>query len=440
MIHIILALWVSFIVTTFYRRIQGKNIKNLNLKGPVIIAMNHPNAFTDPTVINFLTYPIRLKYLARGDAFKPGLANWFFEQLGIVPIFRIQDGGKEGLKKNDESYKRVNQLLKRKGKVIVFAEGLCIQERRLRPLKKGVPRMVFGAYDFLKTDNLIVVPVGINYSNPGKFRSTVFYNVGEPILVKDFIEDYKQNAARAYNKFLEVLEPKMKELITHINNKDYDDVVFAIEELCKKDMLTEQQLICKNLEHDFMVTKQITEKVNLAEINNKEILEKFKTKSKIYFNQLKKHKLKDWLINSNQNKFVTPVFLVLRILALLIFSPLYLIGLIGNYLPFFLTQFIAKKIVKKNKEFYSSVIIAVSLVLFLINYLLWFFISYVFSPTVFWPIAICLILTLCAWFSLYYHPFLVKTLGIIRIIKNKALKYSLLQSRKELLTLISVME
>jgi 1-acyl-sn-glycerol-3-phosphate acyltransferase len=434
MIHIILGLWLSFIVTTFYRRIQGKNIKNLKVKGPVIIAMNHPNAFTDPTVINFLTYPIRLKYLARGDAFKPGLANWFFEQLGIVPIFRIQDGGKEGLKKNDESYKRVNQLLKRKGKVIVFAEGLCIQERRLRPLKKGVPRMVFGAYDFLKTDDLIVVPVGINYSNPSKFRSYVFYNVGEPILVKDFIDEYKQNAARANNKFLEVLEPKMKALITHINNKEYDEVVFAIEELCKKDMLTEQQLNRRNLEHDFIITQQITEKVNKA---NETILDEFKNKSKIYFNQLKKYQLKDWLINPNQNKFVTPLFLLLRVIALLIFSPIYLLGLLGNYLPFVFTQILTKKIVKKNKEFYSSVIIATSLVLFLVNYLLLFFISYAFSPTVFWPIGICLILALCAGFSLHYHPFLVKTMGMARILKNKSLKNSLLQSRNELLSLIN---
>ncbi len=437
MIHIILGVWISFLATAFYKRIQAKNIKNLKVKGPVIIAMNHPNAFTDPTIINFLTHPIRLKYLARGDAFKPGIGSWFLEQLGIVPIFRIQDGGKEGLKKNDESYMRVNQLLKKNSKIIVFAEGLCVQERRLRPLKKGVPRMVFGAYDFLKTENLTVVPVGLNYSNPSKFRSTVFYNIGEPILVKDFIEDYKKNPARAYNKFLQVLEPKMKELITHINNKEYDDVVFNIEELCKKDLLKQQKLNYKNLEHDFIISQQITEKVNKAEINYKEILDEFKTKSKIYFNQLKKHKLKDWLINPNQTKFINPFFLMLRVFALLIFSPLFLLGLFGNYLPFFLTQFFTKKIVKKGKEFYSSVIIACSLVLFLINYILWFFISYVYSPSIFWPLGICLILALCAWFSLYYHPFYKKTTGIFRILTNIELKNSLFHSRTELLSLIN---
>ena len=116
------------------------------------------------------------------------------------------------------------------------------------------------------------------------------------------------------------------------------------------------------------------------------------------------------------------IFLFLRIITLIIFSPIYLVGLIGNYLPFFLTQFITKKIVKNGKEFYSSVIMATSMILFLINYLLWFFICYAFATTLFYPLAVCLILALCAWFSLYYKPFYKKTMGMAVLLKNKALK------------------
>lgn len=90
---------ITFFLPAFYKRIQGKNLSELNVKGPVIIAMNHPNAFTDPIYIAYLSYPLRVSYLARGDAFKPGLVSYLLEKIGIVPIFRIQDGGKEGLKK-----------------------------------------------------------------------------------------------------------------------------------------------------------------------------------------------------------------------------------------------------------------------------------------------------------------------------------------------------
>src|SRR6478609_8350002 len=116
---------VSFVLPVFYKRVQSKNIHFLKTKGPVIIAMNHPNAFTDPIYLTYLTYPTRLNYLARGDVFKPGFASFMLEQIGIIPIFRVRDGGKEGLKKNDESYQVVNKLLARDGKIMVFAEGLC---------------------------------------------------------------------------------------------------------------------------------------------------------------------------------------------------------------------------------------------------------------------------------------------------------------------------
>ena len=93
MIWHLLKFWTSFLLPVFYKRIQVKNMENLKLHGPAIIVMNHPNAFIDPVAISMTCYPPQLKYLARGDVFKPGLASWFFEKLGIVPIFRIQDGG-----------------------------------------------------------------------------------------------------------------------------------------------------------------------------------------------------------------------------------------------------------------------------------------------------------------------------------------------------------
>ena len=109
--------WLSFLVPTFYKRIETHDLHHLYTGDPVIVAMNHPNAFTDPIAMSYRTFPFRLYYMARGDAFKPGIISWLLEQIGIVPIFRIQDAGQEGLKRNDEAYRRVNRLLERNGKV-----------------------------------------------------------------------------------------------------------------------------------------------------------------------------------------------------------------------------------------------------------------------------------------------------------------------------------
>ena len=436
MIWHLIKYWITFFLPAFYKRIQGKNTERLSIKGPAIIAMNHPNAFTDPILFSYLIYPARTHYLARGDAFKPGLIAWLLERIGIVPIYRMQDGGKEGLKKNDEAYRRVNKLLKKNSKIMVFAEGLCVQERRLRPLKKGVARMIFGAYEALNNDQLVVYPVGVNYDAPDKFRSNVFYNVGEPILVKDFSLLYNENPTKAYNVFLQLLSAKMKELITHIDNRNYDQVVYQIECLCKKDWIKNQRLNYKNLEHDFMVTKQITEKVNTAVINNIEAVNQFKIKATDYFEELNQHQLEDSIIRLHQTKSFTFYHLTFRFILLLAGLPLYLIGLLGNYAPLVLTHKLTKKIAK-TKEFYSSFAIGFAMILFSANYILWFNILYAFSPSIIWPMLLCLMLIFCGWFCLYYYHFKSKTPGIIRAFKNKRLLNQLSEKRTTLIDFIN---
>ncbi len=437
MVWHILKNWAALLIPAFYKRIQGKNIQHLRVKGPVIIAMNHPNAFTDPVAFTNITYPLRLKYLARGDAFKPGLVAWLLEQIGIVPIYRMQDGGLDGLKKNDAAYRRVNQLLKKNAKIIVFAEGICVQERRLRPLKKGVARMVFGAYHALPHDNLVVVPVGVNYSKPNHFRSTLFYNVGEPIPVKDFIAHFRENPARANTLFLQTLEPRMRGLITHIRDKRYDEAVYMAETLLKRSLLKARGLSHKNLEQDFDILKEITETVNMAVETRHETVDEFMHTGKAYFKELEQQQLRDWLINPDLNNRVTPKSVLLRQALLVLGWPLHIVGVIGNYGAYRLTKTLTKKILKKNVEFYSSIFIGIGMFLFLLNYLAWFLIFWLFLPNLLWAIIGCLVLAQCGWFSLYYHPFRLKTRGMAKILRNPALATKLAQQRKELMDLLN---
>jgi len=436
MVYHFLKTLVSVVLPVFYKRVQAKNLHYLKAKGPVIIAMNHPNAFADPIYLTYLAYPTRLNYLARGDVFKPGFASYMLEKIGIIPIFRVRDGGKEGLKKNDESYLIVNKLLAKKGKIMVFAEGLCIQERRLRPLKKGVARMVFGAFEAINDENLMVIPVGVNYSQPDKFRSTLFYNIGEPILVKDFIEEYKVNVAKAQNRFLQHLEPRMKTLITHINDTENDVLVFQVEELMKRDLLKKQGLCYKKLEDDFKVLQEITEKVNTASEKQPELLQEIKPLLTHYFDALEKNGLKDWLVNPLFSNQITYLNLSFRVVLLFLGFPLYALGFMFNYIPLISSHLITLKMIK-NREFYSSFAVGIGMLLFWINYSVLFFITAHYSPNPLWPILICSVFILCGIFSLYYHPFVKKTKGLFRVLRNKSLNSQLKHQRENIVSLIN---
>lgn len=414
----IIKYYLCFIIATYFRRTQVKNAKYLKVKGPVIIAMNHPNAFMDPIAFTVLIYPPRVFYLARGDAFKKGIVTVLLESLGIIPIFRIQDGGKEGLKKNDETYERVNTLLKRNKKIIVFAEGLCVQERRLRPLKKGVPRMVFGAFESENLKDLTVVPVGVNYSDPDQFRGDIFFNIGKPIKVSDYWENYKEAPAKTMNQFLGDLAPRMKELTIHINHKHNEKLIGHLEEIYKYKFYKKHHYKTNNLEHGFSFSTKIVDVVNKAEEIHPEKVKALYEKTKHYTGNLNKHDIKDWLINPAKQTQITYISFILRCMLIVISSPFYIIGLIGNYVPYKLTHMITRKMVKLP-EFKSSFNMGIGATLFLVYYPLQFFILKAFLPNGWAALLVVLIFILCGYICLQLSPFRKKTKGIYKTLQLK---------------------
>ncbi len=415
----IVKFYMGFVIATYFKRYKLKGAHNIKVKGPVIIAINHPNGFMDPIAFTGLIYPPRVRYLARGDAFKKGIVTMLLESLGIIPIYRIQDGGKEGLKKNDETYDRVNYLLKHNKKIIIFAEGLCIQERRLRPLKKGVPRMIFGSMESGELNNLTVVPVGLNYSHPSQFRSTAFINIGEPIKVLDYMEAYKEAPAKTMNQFIADLTPRMRELIVHIEHPQTEKVIENIEEIYKQEFFKKEKLNVKNPEHDFLFSTRVTEIITKAEENQPEKVKELEIISTDYLSELKKSGLKDWLIAPDKQLRINYFTIILRSLLLIITLPIYIRGLLGNYIPYVLTDIITRKKVRVV-EFKASFRIGIGAVLLLLFYNLQFFTAKAMAPNYWWAFLVIFISALTGFACLHLSPFRKKTIGMCRILKLRS--------------------
>jgi len=428
---------MSLSLNSFYKRIKVKNKRVLEADAPMILALNHPNAFMDPVVFSLVVYPPKFKYLARGDAFKPGIAAYLLESLGLAPIYRIQDGGKEGLQKNSETYDRVNYFLRKRAKIIVFAEGLCIQERRLRPIKKGVPRMVFGAMDAIQNPDFVVVPVGINYSEASKVGSSMFYNIGEPIRVADFYEEYKEHPSKTYNKFIKVLEPRMKDLITHIDNPENDKLVPWLEKIFMRDLCKQQKLKFRDPEHEFIITKKITEKVNTADQEQKETIVELNARCEKYFKHLNLMGVKDWVVNPSNKWQLSWMHVILRLLLIIAVLPIIIRGMLGNYLPYKISERIVKKKVK-HIEFNSSFNLGIGTFLTLFFYIFQFIIAYVVAPHIGWPLLVVLVSFLTGKFTLNFYPFILKTKGIMKALTNKIGLRNLREERAQIVELFAL--
>ncbi len=124
--------------------------------------------------------PRSIHFLARGDAFrKPRVAS-VLRGMHMIPIFRLSEG-KENLQRNEETFKLSLNVLRQNGCILIFPEGICVNENKVRPLKKGTARLSFSAWEEPGLDDLMIQPVSINYSSFTAVPKHIEITFGEQI-------------------------------------------------------------------------------------------------------------------------------------------------------------------------------------------------------------------------------------------------------------------
>ncbi|MDX5506992.1 MAG: 1-acyl-sn-glycerol-3-phosphate acyltransferase [Bacteroidota bacterium] len=132
---------IWFGLRMFYSKVVIKGETNLPIDRPFLILPNHQNALMDVLVVaaNLRRNP---RFWARADIFKNKKARFWLESLGISPIFRPRDG-MDQMSRNDETFTRSMDHLKKGTPYFIFPEGSHGRFPRVRPLKKGWARIAY---------------------------------------------------------------------------------------------------------------------------------------------------------------------------------------------------------------------------------------------------------------------------------------------------------
>lgn len=398
-----------------YYTIEVKGLEKNPYGKPVILAPNHINGFVDPINIGMILSQ-KVRFFARGDVFKGRLAKWALNKMNVSPMYRLKEGYSE-LKKNDKTFEECRNLLSDNKTILLFPEAICIQEKRLQPLKKGLTRILFQTeelFDFKK--DVLVLPIGLNYSDAKKFRSKLFINFGDPISIKKYEELYKQDKVKAINEFTKMLEQEMTKLIIVIKNKEHDELVEGITELYLHYWMKDEQYDLKNIEKQFYVRKDIAEMVNYFDSQNITLLESLKKTIIPYRKNLQKLDLRDHLLRPEIiNKMNIGNFL-LDFIIIWFGIPIYLIGLLMNYPPYFISKDFADKKVK-NVEFYASIYLNMSMLLWVLYYgIQLLVIALAFRSWIFLGIY-ALMVPLTGVIVLKFYPTMKKILGRWRLMR-----------------------
>lgn len=204
---------VRLALPIYLRKLCVANFDKLPKGTPLLLASNHPDSFFDAVVIgSVLEQPIHT--LTRGDVFRKKAAAFWLRQINLIPVFRGSEG-RQYVKNHDVTSQESHDALKQGDAVVVFSEGICVNEWRLRPLGKGTARMAYKIwYGDDALQSMKVIPTGLNYENfrgPGK---RVSLNFGEAIAAED-IQISPQEYEKWLREFNEILDRKMNaEILT----------------------------------------------------------------------------------------------------------------------------------------------------------------------------------------------------------------------------------
>ena len=214
MLYATLKLLGRLAIKILCRRIRVNNPEMLQRRGPMLLAVNHPNSFLDSILLDLL-FEAPVWALARGDAFRNKTHARLLHKLNILPVYRSSEGV-SNLSINYQTFAACVELFRQDQIVTIYSEARCVNEWRLRPLKKGTARLAIQTWE--AGIPLTVLPVGLNYSSFRSVGKNVDINIGEPIYAHDIPID--STDGQRLNSFNQVLLQRLQPLVYEIDKHD----------------------------------------------------------------------------------------------------------------------------------------------------------------------------------------------------------------------------
>jgi 1-acyl-sn-glycerol-3-phosphate acyltransferase len=215
LLYSLLKIYTRLAIHLFCREIKITNKQFLKNKGPLLLAVNHPNSFLDAVILDTL-FDKPVYSLARGDAFNKKWIARILKALKILPVYREREG-KEHLHRNYHTFDACIEIFKKDGIVLIFTEALCENEWHLRPLKKGAARLAATAWE--EGIPLQVLPIGLNYSSFRLFGKNVHVNIGSTIIHEQLNNTIEEDG-KLLNEVTENIDLQLKLMVYEIDAFD----------------------------------------------------------------------------------------------------------------------------------------------------------------------------------------------------------------------------
>jgi len=383
----------------------------------------------DPGMVRY-SCKRNLHYLAKHTLFSNKIQRWVFKYAGAIPIYRRQDDPNL-VSRNRDTFENAYQLFKDGKCLILFPEGISLAARVLFKIKTGAARIALNAEINNNFElDLKIVPVGINYSDASRFKSEVYIQYGDPISLEAYKDESITKFRKSVSDVTARIEESLLELTTNLSFIELEDTISYLELIYKNELFLKNSMGDKKEHDDFSISKELIDVVEWYLEKYPEKKEDFIAISSKYMRFLERLKLDDRFIVSSEDK--RPKILPeepLEAIWFIIQFPVYLYGLINNYIPYRIsaTEVSTKNIDEVEIGQYKFFI---GLGVFSSFYFIQTFLVFYFSENMLWGFLYFLSLIPTGNFTLKYHNNIVSYLKQFRLFRIFSKRSDIIENLK----------
>ncbi|HJU88708.1 MAG TPA: lysophospholipid acyltransferase family protein, partial [Gemmatimonadaceae bacterium] len=184
--------WITRVALRwFYRDVEVNGLERIPAEGPVLLAVNHPNALVDALVVGDIL-PRELVLTAKATLFEHPVLRALFRWVKIIPLRRVTDETKRNpaaapdAARNVDAFRAILDALADGEAVLIFPEGRSHNEPSLAPLRTGLARIALQARHERGIRGISIVPVGLTFERKWRPRTRIFVHVGDPIALDEW--------------------------------------------------------------------------------------------------------------------------------------------------------------------------------------------------------------------------------------------------------------
>lgn len=402
-----IAVWV------FFKSIQVDGRKELPREGPLIVAVNHPNTLMDPVVVVLLLKQ-QTGFLANAGIFANALLKWLFTRLHLIPVYRQQDVKEGQVADNASSFRRCYDYLLKKGTLMIFPEGSSVHEMKLRKLKTGTARIALETAALANfSSGLLISPISLTYADPNRFRSRLYIKIAAPIQVDAYGADYRADPIGAVQSLTVTLREKLQKNLITASYKGEEILLMRIRKLYR-DHLVENAPEPLSKYAEFELLQQIGNGLAYYREYRPDEYHQLSYKIARYFNEVEENGLKEGFLSPGFNAIKQWLLLVANLFFLILLFPLFVGGLLSNYIPYMLPAKIALAL-GTDIEYRAGIMMLSGLLLFPFYYglCIWIFHAVV-DPAWYFTFLFAWVLPLLGFFVLQYWRVAAITCSLIK--------------------------